>query len=215
MNKGNKKTKKHYAGAFEILIYLGIFADMEQENQVAKKNVIKLCRYQSPCGQLLLGSLGDSLCLCDWADGARHERTMSAVARLLGADYSDGESAVIVASMRQLDEYFDRRRSMFDLPLLAVGTPFRLRVWEELRRIPYGATISYGDQARRMGDVKAVRAVAAADGDNPISIIIPCHRVVGSDGSLTGYGGGMERKRRLLDLESGLFMNLHTACDSM
>jgi methylated-DNA-[protein]-cysteine S-methyltransferase len=103
---------------------------------------------------------------------------------------------------KQLDAYFAGELERFDLPLAPHGTPFQLRVWEELRRIPYGQTISYSELARRLGDRKLVRAVGLANGRNPLSIVIPCHRVVGADGSLVGYGGGLERKRWLLEHEA-------------
>jgi methylated-DNA-[protein]-cysteine S-methyltransferase len=102
----------------------------------------------------------------------------------------------------QLDEYFAGTRTDFDLPLSLHGTDFQRRVWLELTRIPYGETISYGELARRIGRPNAMRAVGLANGRNPVSIIVPCHRVIGADGSLTGYGGGLDRKRLLLGLES-------------
>jgi methylated-DNA-[protein]-cysteine S-methyltransferase len=102
---------------------------------------------------------------------------------------------------RQLGEYFRGERKKFDLKLAPEGTPFQLAAWKQLRRIPYGKTISYGEQARRMGNPKAARAAGAANRENPISIIVPCHRVIGADGKLTGYGGGLGKKKRLLDLE--------------
>ena len=102
---------------------------------------------------------------------------------------------------KQLGEYFRGTRKRFDLKLAPEGTPFQLAAWRQLRRIPYGRTISYGEQARRMGNPKAARAVGAANGENPISIIVPCHRVIGADGRLTGFGGGLGKKKRLLDLE--------------
>ena len=102
---------------------------------------------------------------------------------------------------RQLDEYFEGRRRQFDLPLAPSGTPFQLRAWKALQDIPYGATRSYGEQARAMGQPKAVRAVGAANGRNPIAIVVPCHRVIGGDGRLTGYGGGLDVKQYLLELE--------------
>jgi methylated-DNA-[protein]-cysteine S-methyltransferase len=104
---------------------------------------------------------------------------------------------------RQLDEYFAGERTLFELDVAPEGTPFQLAAWRELQRIPFGATISYGEQARRMGKPGAVRAVGAANGRNPIPIVIPCHRVVGANGSLTGYGGGIEKKELLLALEAG------------
>ncbi len=101
----------------------------------------------------------------------------------------------------QLRAYFKRELKQFDLPLAPVGTPFQLKVWQALRTIPYGALVSYKIIAEAVGNPKAVRAVGAANGKNPIPIIVPCHRVVGSDGSLTGFGGGLETKQRLIDLE--------------
>ncbi|HEY8459085.1 MAG TPA: methylated-DNA--[protein]-cysteine S-methyltransferase [Blastocatellia bacterium] len=102
----------------------------------------------------------------------------------------------------QLKAYFAGELTEFNLPIATGGAPFQRRVWTELRNIPYGSTISYGELARRIGNPKASRAVGAANGDNPISIIIPCHRVIGSNGDLTGYGGGIERKKFLLEFES-------------
>jgi methylated-DNA-[protein]-cysteine S-methyltransferase len=108
-----------------------------------------------------------------------------------------------VAHVRQaLEGYFAGTLREFDLELAPGGTEFQERVWAELRRIPYGQTISYGELARRLGNPRAVRAVGRANGRNPIAIVVPCHRVIGSDGSLTGYAGGIERKRFLLELES-------------
>jgi methylated-DNA-[protein]-cysteine S-methyltransferase len=104
----------------------------------------------------------------------------------------------------QLAEYFGGRRRAFDLPLAMTGSPFQRRVWSALRQIPYGETISYGELARRIDVPSAARAVGVANGHNPVSVIVPCHRVIGADGSLTGYGGGLERKRLLLELEAGI-----------
>ena len=115
----------------------------------------------------------------------------------------DGRDAALLDAVEaQLHEYFARRRTEFDLPLDLQGPVFHRRVWSALREIPYGQTISYLQLARNIGDERAVRAVGAANGANPIAIIVPCHRVIGADGSLVGYGGGLERKRLLLDLES-------------
>lgn len=115
---------------------------------------------------------------------------------------SDGvNDAVLDAAERQLEEYFRGERREFDLPLKPRGTPFQLADWHALTKIPYGETVTYGDIARAIGRPKAFRAVGMANHSNPISIIVPCHRVIGSDGSLTGYGGGLEVKRFLLELE--------------
>ncbi|HED65327.1 MAG TPA: methylated-DNA--[protein]-cysteine S-methyltransferase [Planctomycetes bacterium] len=114
------------------------------------------------------------------------------------------DGAGLAEVRRQLASYFAGERTAFELALAPAGTPFQLRVWSELQRIAYGETLSYGELARRIGSPKASRAVGLANGANPISIVIPCHRVIGADGSLTGYGGGMERKRALLELEGAI-----------
>ncbi|MBQ6108457.1 MAG: methylated-DNA--[Thermoguttaceae bacterium] len=114
---------------------------------------------------------------------------------------SSPETPILLQAARELDEYFAGRRQTFDLPLNPTGTPFQRKVWAELQKIPYGTTISYGELARRIGQPKASRAVGMANHRNPLAIFIPCHRVIGADGSLTGYGGGLEVKRFLLDLE--------------
>jgi methylated-DNA-[protein]-cysteine S-methyltransferase len=121
------------------------------------------------------------------------------------ASAGSGESARIIRKTeRQLSEYFARKRREFDIPLAPSGTEFQLATWRALRAIPFGETISYGELARRMNRPNAVRAVGAANGANPISIIVPCHRVIGADGTLTGYGGGLRIKKRLLELEQGM-----------
>jgi methylated-DNA-[protein]-cysteine S-methyltransferase len=111
------------------------------------------------------------------------------------------DPAALAEPVRQLRAYFAGELHDFDLPLAPEGTPFQMRVWRELRNIPYGQTISYGELARRVGSPKGSRAVGLANGANPISIVVPCHRVIGSNGKLTGYGGGLENKERLLALE--------------
>ena len=157
--------------------------------------------YHSPCGDLLLGSMGERLCLCNWAIEKHPGRVDRRLQTLLSARYEEGSSDIIREAARQLDEYFGLERREFELPLLFAGTCFQKKVWQSLQEIPYGQTISYGVMAKRLGMPKAVRAVANANGANAISIIVPCHRVTGSNRSLTGYGGGLEAKRFLLDLE--------------
>ena len=115
-----------------------------------------------------------------------------------------GTSSFLTETQRQLNDYFAGKLRSFELPLDLQGTPFQMKVWHSLLDIPYGETISYGEQARRIDNPKAVRAVGLANGRNPVSIIIPCHRVIGKNGSLTGYGGGLDRKRFLLNLEANL-----------
>jgi methylated-DNA-[protein]-cysteine S-methyltransferase len=143
----------------------------------------------SPVGELLLTSDGTSLTRLLFSPFA------------VDPIWSDEPCAVLTEAVTQLDDYFTGERTDFDLPLAPAGTPFQLRVWEALRDIPYAETINYGQLAMRVGNVKASRAVGLANGRNPISIVVPCHRVIGANGSLTGYGGGLDRKRTLLDLE--------------
>ncbi len=164
-------------------------------------NVVRTRRYESTCGTLTLGSFGDKLCLCDWQTGKHRDNVCRRLKRMLHADLEDWASDAIEEAVRQLDEYFAGKRKAFSVPLLFVGTDFQKAVWSELLTIPFGETVSYGEMARRIGVPKAVRAVANANGANPLSIFAPCHRVIGSDHSLTGYGGGIEAKRKLLELE--------------
>ncbi len=116
-------------------------------------------------------------------------------------DWQESECAVVREAIRQLEAYFERKLTCFDLPLGPTGTPFQMTVWRELQNIPYGEVISYGELANRIGKPRASRAVGTANGSNPIPIVIPCHRVIGSNGRLTGYGGGLPIKEALLQLE--------------
>ncbi len=157
----------------------------------------------TPVGELLVTTDGEAL------TGIWFERHREGVdtrpAALVGSGQRDDGHAVLAAARSQLNEYFARERRAFDLPLAAAGSAFQHRVWAALLEIPYGATASYGDIARRLRlPPGASRAVGLANGANPISVVVPCHRVVGADGSLTGYGGGLDRKRHLLDLERDL-----------
>ncbi len=122
----------------------------------------------------------------------------------LSPDWREGATPLLQRAADQLEEYFAGVRRVFDLPLAPRGTDFQQRVWVALRAIPYGCTASYADIARQLGDVKAVRAMGMANGRNPLGIVVPCHRVIGADGSLTGYAGGLPRKRALLELEGAL-----------
>ena len=150
--------------------------------------------FESPIGRLLLTSDGSAL------TGLYME--LSGKARCTDGWSEDVCIAPLSATVRQLTEYFAGTRRTFDLPLRLQGTPFQQRVWRELTEIPYGATWSYGQVAKRIHNPSASRAVGLANGRNPISILVPCHRVIGADGSLTGYGGGLERKRWLLAHEN-------------
>ena len=164
-------------------------------------NHIIVQRYISPCGELMLGAYEGRLCLCNWQVEKHHSFVDRRLMRLLHADMQEGTCEAIETAANQLDEYFAGKRKVFDVPLLFVGTDFQKKVWNDLLRIPYGQTISYSEMAVRIGMPKAVRAVANANRANAVSIFAPCHRVIGSDKSLTGYGGGLEAKKYLLNLE--------------
>lgn len=158
--------------------------------------------FKTPLGELILGSYKDSLCLCDWRYRKNREVIDERITNAFQTAYVESESGVILESMRQLNDYFNKGRKQFDLPLQMVGSEFQKRVWNALINIPYGETVSYLELAKKLGNEKSIRAVASANGSNAISIIIPCHRVLGSKGELTGYAGGLETKRKLLQLES-------------
>ncbi|AOS63574.1 methylated-DNA--[protein]-cysteine S-methyltransferase [Actinoalloteichus hymeniacidonis] len=147
---------------------------------------------ESPLGPMTLVAAGGALCGVYMAEH-RHRPAWET----FGAENAE----VFTNCIAQLTEYFEGRRTEFDLPTAPQGTPFQHEVWSVLREIPYGETVSYGWVAEQLGRPTASRAVGAANGRNPISIIVPCHRVVGANGSLTGYGGGMKRKESLLELE--------------
>jgi methylated-DNA-[protein]-cysteine S-methyltransferase len=148
----------------------------------------------SPVGPLMLAGTGDALTVISFERGRRVPRELDWVRR----------EAPFREALGQLRAYFRGRLRDFDLPLAPRGTPFELRVWRALGKIPYGRTISYGELARRIGNPNASRAVGLANGRNPLPIVIPCHRVIGANGKLTGYGGGLDTKRWLLTLEGAL-----------
>lgn len=158
--------------------------------------------YQSPCGALWLGAYGDRLCLCDWQAAPHHTQIIKRLQRLLHADTAQSTAPVIAQAITQLDEYFAGTRCAFSVPLLFEGTAFQQSVWNELLLIPYGTTISYADLALHIGKPTAVRAVANTIGANALSIFGPCHRVIGTDGSLGGYAGGQAAKQYLLTHEN-------------
>jgi methylated-DNA-[protein]-cysteine S-methyltransferase len=146
----------------------------------------------TPIGQLLLAADAKGLREV-WFETGKHKKEPPSTWKR--------NTAKVAFAAKQLNEYFAGERQQFELPLHPIGTPFQVNVWHALANIPYGATISYGELARRIGQPQAMRAVGAANGRNPIPIVLPCHRVIGADGSLTGFGGGLPTKRFLLALE--------------
>src|SRR5437660_8221964 len=158
-----------------------------------KMSTVFYTTFESPVGTLLLASDSHALRLVSF-ESSKHAAPPQ-------ADWTQ-DRAPFTEVIRQLRAYFRGELNEFDLPLAPEGTEFQLRVWNALRAIPYGETISYAQLAERLGNPRAVRAVGLANGSNPIPIIVPCHRVIGSDGSLTGFGGGLSTKQKLLDLEN-------------
>lgn len=150
-----------------------------------------------------MGSYQEELCLCDWTFRARRNTIDKRICTALHTEYKKGTSAVNKKTQKQLAEYFDGERKEFDISLLLIGTDFQKEVWTHLQKIPFGSKKSYLSLAKDMGNPGAVRAVAAANGANAISILVPCHRIVGQNGSMLGYAGGITAKKKLIALESG------------
>lgn len=163
-------------------------------------NSIVVQHIETPAGELLLGDFCGEVVLCDWTADRRRGTNDRRVQKALGATFEPGDSPLLQKLSEELAEYFAGKRRAFDLPVRYTGTPFEARVWDELRRIPYGKTITYGELARRIGNPAATRAVAGANARNPVSLLVPCHRVVAGSG-LGGYAGGLDAKVVLLDLE--------------
>ena len=184
-----------FAGSFKSALGVAPSASTQ-------KRIITIARIETPLGPMLAGAVDEGICLLEFTDRRMLETQLKIVSKRFNAPIIQGTHAHIDILTNQLNEYFEGRRIEFTMPLVTPGTSFQETVWEELRRIPYGSTRSYKQQAEAINNPEAVRAVANANGVNRISILIPCHRVIGSDGQLTGYGGGLWRKKWLLDLES-------------
>jgi len=163
---------------------------------------IAIIHYKSPVGELILGSHGDDLCIADWLHRSMRSAIDTRIKTALNAEFVEQSSHVLQETVRQLDAYFYEGSTEFDIPIQLVGTSFQQKVWTALNAIPYGKTETYQGFSKKLGNEKATRAVATANGANAISIIIPCHRIIGSDGSLVGYAGGLSAKKKLLALEN-------------
>ncbi len=168
-------------------------------------NQIEIQYYKSPCGELIMGSYKGKLCLCDWRYRKMRNAIDNRIKKKLDADYVEKNNDVLIETQNQLEAFFHLERKTFDLPLLLVGTEFQKQVWEQLMKVTYGDTATYLELAIGVGNKNAVRAVANANGANALSIIVPCHRIIGSDGQLVGYAGGLDAKRKLLMLEQDMF----------
>ncbi len=160
------------------------------------------CKYiDTPVGKMRIAATDEGICLFDFQYRRSIDAIVNRVETLLNDRFADGEHSHFAKLEAQMDEYFNGTRQEFDLPLHLVGTPFQKSVWEGLLKIPYAETRSYKQQSIFLGNEKAIRAVASANGENGIAIIVPCHRVIGTNGSLVGYGGGLQRKKWLLEHE--------------
>ncbi len=157
--------------------------------------------YKSPVGDLIIGSYHDELCLCDWLYRNMREIIDKRIKSGLNAEYSPGITPVIENTIIQLEEYFYGNREVFDIPIIMIGTPFQQQVWKQLQQIKFGETKTYLQLSKELKNEKAIRAVASANGANAISIIVPCHRIIGSNGKLIGYAGGLSAKKKLLQIE--------------
>ena len=163
--------------------------------------------YASPAGELLLGEYDRKICICDWVHTDIEHSIKRLEKQLHATCIASFNSPLLEDACSQLNEYFRGLRKTFELPLLLTGTSFQKSVWDLLTDIPYGSTETYASLALRAGNPKATRAVASANGANIISVFLPCHRVIGSNGKLTGYSGGLTAKRILLEIESSFTKN--------
>ena len=170
-----------------------------------KTSKIKIQYYKSPIGEMLLGSYENKLCIADYRYRKKRTAVDSRIQKGLKAEYVEEPSEVITQTIKEMKEYFNLERKEFTIPLLLVGTEFQKSVWQGLIDTPFGTTASYLELSKRIGNEKAVRAVASANGANSIAILVPCHRIIGSNGDLVGYAGGLDVKRKLLEIENNLF----------
>ncbi len=162
---------------------------------------INITYWDSPVGELILGGYDGMLCLCDWRYRKMRDSIDLRTQRILGATYREKGDPIIEKAIAELQEYFKGNRKEFNIPMAFVGSKFQTSVWSALLQVEYGQTESYLSLSKRLNKEKAIRAVASANGANAISILVPCHRIIGSNGKLTGYAGGLPAKKKLLELE--------------
>lgn len=157
--------------------------------------------FDTPLGEMTAASAGEKICLFDFSGRKNITRKIAFLEKKFGGSFTEGKNPVLDSAVNQAVEYFSGKRKQFTVSLLFTGTPFQKSVWNGLLKIPYGITVSYKELAVRIGGAEKVRAVANANGANFIAVIVPCHRVIGSNGTLTGYGGGLWRKKWLIEHE--------------
>ncbi|WP_311135717.1 bifunctional transcriptional activator/DNA repair enzyme AdaA [Kaistella polysaccharea] len=207
IQQGDNIIETAYDSGFESLSgfnesFKSIFGVSPKNSKTQK--IIDLKRIETPIGTMYAAAVEEGICMLDFTDRKMLETEFKDLAKSLNATIVQGENPHFENLENELAEYFEGSRTKFTVPLSPVGTEFQKSVWKVLEQIPYGETWTYRKQSEVLGDAKKVRAVANANGMNKISIIIPCHRVIGSNGTLTGYGGGIWRKQKLLELEKAI-----------
>jgi len=172
-------------------------------------NQINIQYFKTNYGEFILGSNDGKLCMVDFRYRKMRKTIDERIKKGLNAEFIERDDETLQKTRVQLDEYFNMQRKVFDIPIQMVGTDFQRSVWKSLLKVPYGITSTYLQLAKDINNEKAVRAVANANGANAIGIIIPCHRIIGTNGELTGYAGGLPLKKCLLELEQNLFTTVH------
>ena len=207
IQQGENIMETAYDSGFESLSgfnesFKTIFGVSPRNSKTQK--IIDLKRIETPIGTMYAAATAEGICMLEFTDRKMLETEFKDLAKSLNAIIIQGENPHFIPLEKELAEYFLGKRTEFTVPLSPVGTDFQKSVWKVLMKIPYGETWNYKKQSEVLGDAKKVRAVANANGMNKISILIPCHRVIGSNGTLTGYGGGIWRKQKLLELEKAI-----------
>ena len=207
IQQGENAIETAYESGFESLSgfnesFKNIFGVSPKNSKT--QNIIDLKRIETPIGTMYAAATNDGICMLEFTDRKMLETEFKDLAKSLNATIIQGENPHFKTLEKELAAYFAGNLKEFTVPLSPVGTEFQKSVWKILLKIPYGETWNYRKQSEVLGDVKKVRAVANANGMNKISILIPCHRVIGSNGTLTGYGGGIWRKQKLLELENAI-----------
>ena len=204
LETGSSVTSTAFDSGYESLsgftdTYTSVFGT--SPSRKVDKAIVKIKRLETPLGPMYACATEEGICLLEFTNRRMLETQFNSLRKRLDAVILPGTNAHLEQLEEELKEYFDGDRKHFEVALETPGTEFQQKAWQTLLEIPYGETVSYGEQARRLGKPNAVRAVATANGYNRIAIVLPCHRVIGEDGKLRGYGGGLARKQWLLDLE--------------
>ena len=204
LKEGKTTTDAAFETGYESLSGFGYtykkHAGKSPKNSTGK-DIVSICRFTTPLGPMFVCATDKGICMLEFTDRRMLETEFKDLQRLLNAKIIFGENEHINQAYKEITEYFEGTRKTFDVKLHTPGTEFQNSVWQNLINIPYGETTTYEQMAERVNNPKAVRAVGTANGANRIAIIVPCHRVIGKNGKLTGYGGGLERKRWLIEHE--------------